>query len=91
MPEVDVAAWKDPELIILRRGPYRTLETVGYIQKDRKRIEEMRAPGSDLAYPWLESRNAQLAAFYLTLSRWYGHRELIIDTHDIDYCGEDIG
>jgi hypothetical protein len=89
MPEVDVAAWKDPALIILRRGPYTTVETAGHIKQDRKWLDEMRAPGAELAFPWLQCRTSQLAAFYLTLSRWYGHRELIMDKHGIDYCGED--
>lgn len=91
MPEVDVAVWKrDPASVILRLGPYSTVETAGYIRQDRAWLEEMRSPGAELSFGWLQSRNSQLAAFFLTLSRFYGHRELLMDKHQIDYLGEEL-
>lgn len=87
MPEV---AWKDPAHILLRMGPYSTVETASYIRQDRKWLDEMRAPGAELTLPWLQCRTSQLAAFYLTLSRWFSNRELLVDKHGIDYLGEDL-
>lgn len=85
MPKV---AWKThPELVILRRGPYTTVENAVKARRLRERIEELRAPGSDLAFPWLQCRQAQLSDFWRVYAEFVETRELIFDRHAIEYWG----